>query len=79
MALDPTTLMTEAACYCGVGGSDAEKLKFALYRRWLLALDPAADVSQDGLLAYGACYCGTGGSTAERLEIAFLGKIAEAL
>lgn len=79
MAIAASVLMAEGRCYCGTGASTAARLKFALYRRWLLALDPAADVSQNGLLAYAACFCGSGGSLAEQLEIAFLAKIAEFL
>jgi hypothetical protein len=78
MAIAASTLMAEAACYCGAQASNAQLLKLALYRRWLLAVSPGADVSAEALMETAKCYCGVSGSTAERMEMAFLSKIAEA-
>lgn len=78
MAIAASTLMSEAACYCSAQASNAELLILAFERRWLLAVDPAADVSPEGLMAYAKCYCPAGGSIAERFQMALLGKIAEA-
>lgn len=76
----PTTneLNEEAKCYLCTGGiSQAEALILALYRRWLLALNPAADTSLNGLVAYAKCYVCPGLSLYQTLLIAMLSQIAE--
>lgn len=76
----PTTneLNEEAKCYLCTGGmSEAEALILALHRRWLLALNPAADTTLNGLLEYAKCYTCTGLSLYQTLKIAMLDQISE--
>ena len=78
MAIPASTLMAEASCFCPSGASNTELMILALERRWLLEVDPAADVSPAELMEEANCYCGVGGSIAQRFQMALLGKIAEA-
>lgn len=77
MAIAASELMAEARCYCPAGASNAELLIIGLQRRWLLSVDPAADVTPSGLMEYAKCYCAAGGSTSQRFQMALLGKIEE--
>lgn len=77
MPADPDTLYAEAACYICTGVTQAEALMLALYRRWLLTLNPNADTTPDALLQYGSCYsCNSNGSIFDVMEIAMLEQIS---
>lgn len=76
----PTTneLNEEAKCYLCTGSiSQAEALILALYRRWLLTLNPDADTSLNGLTEYAKCYVCPGLSLYQTLKIAMLDQISE--
>lgn len=77
MAIEASTLMAEARCYCSANASNAQLMILALERRWLLELDPDADVSPAGLMEYSKCFCGANSSIFDRFQSALLGKIAE--
>lgn len=68
------TLLNEGRCYCPVGASDAELATLALERRWLLSVNPAADVSVEAIV--GECSACIEGSTFDKAEIGLLGAIA---
>lgn len=76
MAIESNTLYEEANCYICAGVSQTQALILALERRWLLALDPDADVSVDGLLLEARCYrCNSNASISDLLELGMLSKI----
>lgn len=79
MATDANTLYEESKCYLCAGVTQAEALKLALEARWLLALDPTADTSVDGLTNYGKCYACLGLSLFDLLEISMLDQISLAV
>lgn len=72
------TALEEVKCYGCLGLSTSELLKLAFARRWLLALDPTADVSLAGLMEEGKCLCCFGVSTFDLLYITLLNLIVEA-
>jgi len=77
-AIDPNVLLEEVKCYaCTDGVSTSQLLKLALLRRQLVALDPDADVTLDGLVEYAKCYACLGMSTYDILELALLDQIAQ--
>jgi len=79
MAAVPTdTLMSEAKCYeCYGPMTTAQLLILAQLRRWLLSVEPTADVSPQGLVAYAKCYACLGNlSMYELMMLALLDQIA---
>jgi len=81
MAIESNTLFQEANCYICTGQvSLAQALTLALMRRWLLALNPAADTSVDALLLEARCYnCNSNASMFELLQLGLLSLIEAAL
>lgn len=75
----PTTneLNDEVRCYTCTGLSQSQALILAFYRRWLLSLNPAADVTLSGLTTYAACYACQGFGLFDILQIAMLDQIAQ--
>jgi hypothetical protein len=72
-------LYQESACFICRGLSQVEGLKLAMMARWLLALDPTADVTPAGLEAYGACFgCNSNASLFDIYELSLLDQIANA-
>lgn len=79
MPADPDTLYEEAKCYICRGLSEVEGLTLALMARWLLVLDPAADVTPEGLEAYGSCFrCYAGASLFDLYQLSLLDQISQA-
>ena len=80
MAIEAGTLLEEGKCYACFGElSVAQIITLALERRALLALDPAADVTPQGLIAYANCYlCFTQGNFFDLFELALLDKLSQA-
>lgn len=77
MPATPTQeLFDETSCFCFSMGT-AQRMRIGLEMRSLLAIDPGADVTAQGLLDYGACYCSLGLSEADRVELALLDQIAQ--
>lgn len=79
MTIPIQTLYDEAKCYACYGLSESEALTLALERRWALKVNPAADVTPEGLLVSSACYaCYTNGNLFDLFELALLNIVAEA-
>lgn len=81
MAIEADILFSEARCYTCTGMvSQSQALTLALMRRWLIALNPAADTSVDGLTAVAGCLgCNSNASLFEQLELGLLSLIEEAM
>lgn len=81
MAIEANTLYVEASCYICTGMvSQSQALTLALMRRWLIALNPAADTSVNNLTAVAGCLgCNSNASLFEQLELGLLSLIEEAL
>lgn len=80
MATDTNSLLAEATCYdCGGGFGQLQLLKLGLLRQILLATDPMADTSVNGLLAAANCYNSCAGSPGlmQLLELALLRQIVD--
>lgn len=79
-ATPPATLVAETACFtCLTGLQMAQRLRIALEIRTLLALDPYADVTPAGLVAYAKCFCAAAKTQADLAELALLDKISQAV
>lgn len=80
MAIAAGELLDEGKCYACYGElSVAQIITLALDRRALLALDPDADVTPEGLITYAKCYlCFTQGNFFDLVELALLDKISQA-
>lgn len=74
-------LFEETACFGCVGPMDtAQRLRIGLELRSLIALDPDADVTPQGLADWATCYsCIDGVSQADAIELAILDQISQAL
>jgi len=72
-------LLNEAACYGCYGLSQAEMITLAIERRWLLALDPAADTTAVGILSNSEGLAGYGLSLFDLFEVGMLIAIKNAL
>lgn len=78
MAAIPTnTLLAEVNCYSCLGLSLYQILNLSLLRRQLIALNPSADTSVNGLMSYGACFACLGISQYELMELSLLDQIAQ--
>lgn len=79
-ASDAQTLLSEVACFCSEPVPIADQLRLALEIRSLIAVDPAADVTPQGLAEYAACYqCQDGVSPFQATELAVLDLLSQAL
>lgn len=79
-ATAPDILLDESKCFaCLTGIQLAQRLRIALQVRTLLALDPEADVTPAGLVAYSACYCSVAKRQSDLVELALLDQISQAL
>ena len=77
MAIPANTLMEEGKCYMCFGElSTAQILELALLRRIVLAADPAADVSPQGLISTTNCYACLGLSMFDLMLLALLSLLA---
>lgn len=81
MAATPfQTLLDEAEIYASFGAiGTAGLLRLALMARAVLAVNPAADVSAQGLMTYGQCYACLGLSSQEIMEISLMDMLSQAL
>ena len=77
-AIDTNTLLEETKCYACLGMSVAELLELGLLRRTLIAANPAADTSMQGLMTYATCYACYGASNFQLLKLALLDQISQA-
>lgn len=79
-ATDPQILLSEVACFCNEPVPIADQLRLALEIRALLAVDPAADVTPQGLADLAACFqCQDGVSPFQATELAVLDLLSQAL
>lgn len=77
MPSDPQTLISEGHCFACHGASTFEIMKLALLARVSLLVDPANDVTPQGLLAAGQCLeCYGMVSTPKLMELVLLTQIA---
>lgn len=78
-AISADILVSEVTCFACLGLTIPQQLEIALMRRWLLALDPGADVSVEGLMNYGKAYgCCFNLPVYETLKLALLDLISQA-
>jgi len=56
-----------------------QRLRIALEVRTLLAINPAADVTPAGLVAYAKCYCPVAKKQSDLVEAALLDQISQAI
>ncbi len=77
---DANTLFAESRCFICTGSvSLTQALILAFYKRWLLALNPAADTSVDALLMEARCYnCNSDASMFDLLKLGLLSLIEAA-
>ena len=71
-------LLLEDPCY-SAQATPAQAVGNLLPRRWLLALDPGADASVQGLLDASGCLVSLTGDPGKQLELALLSAITTAL
>jgi|SRR6185369_13318363 len=78
--IDAQTLFSESKCYNCYGElTTGENIILALWRRVVLSIDPTADVSPQGLVAYSKCYlCFTEGSMFDAMEMAMMNMVSSA-
>lgn len=76
-AIDSNVLLDETKCYACLGMSIAQLLELGLLRRTLIAANPAADTTMQGLMTYAKCYACYGASSFEILQLALLDQIAQ--
>jgi hypothetical protein len=55
---NPSTVVLNGRAFMGLSSGQAKIAQLTLLRTWLLALDPAADVSINGILQRGRAYMG---------------------
>lgn len=73
-------LYAESSCFICTGSvSLTQALILAFYKRWLLALNPAADTSVNALLLEASCYnCNSNASMFDLLKLGLLSLIEAA-
>lgn len=78
-ATEIQSLFSESKCYACFGPvQESTLLTLALLRRWLLTLNPSADVSAQGLVSYSNCFaCFNVGNCYTLIELALLDQISK--
>lgn len=81
MPATPTDeLLEEGRCYLCFGALGiATILRLALMARAVLAVDPEADVTPQGLVTYGQCYACFGLSEGQIMELSLTDMLSQAL
>lgn len=79
MAIPVNTLMDEAKCYQCFGPlTAAQMLILAQLRRWLISLNPDADVTPQSLVEYSKCFACLGSlGMYDLMALALLNQIAD--
>lgn len=73
-------MLDEGNCYRCFGAlSTAAILKLVLLARAVVAVDPAADVTPQGLMTYGSCYACLGLSFGTIMELSLTDMLSQSL